>query len=559
MVEGAENSDGDVIPPLAEEWLQLRMSVPAVAPPVVLIGGGLPLRARRVLDEHSVTTVQQLLALDPQRLVENANVGWTSVAALLAKATESLAALSINSEAPDFVQLVDVVLRALPIRAREVVVGRFEEHARSAELARRIEVSRERVRQIEEKFVQRVRRESVRHRSLSEDLLDDQLVDFSELTKGRQQPDHAPGLYVAVARAVICDGDSYVDVERFYKTRVDVLVKAIRNRDDFLSASFLVADIKETVSELAPALGELGDVDIRKRVIAALRSREVAGRLIGPKPQVGRLIRALLRSVGGTSSLDYLVSRLASVLAAYGEVSYFDIVRLRGKLVMMPDVHLVNEQTATLNLPDDSLLKAWLDRAVEAICEADRPYSIVRFLDENEDAPFDEYGLASLLRSDSRVAQLGRRLYSSAAWEVESPIRVAALIQAALVEAGAPMTRRELREYVRFRRDLVCGQMENYFHRVPGLISYTTDLVGLWPMTRDVMLRLLRREPCVVSLLGALETQDPMHYSKLWLGPGDEPDLTLAEQAQLLAAAKGWRTAFAELQASGVFFGIREG
>ena len=123
MVETTHDPDDEVLPPLADKWIQLRKSLSLVGDPIVLLGEGLPLRARRVLYDHSVTTVQQLLALDPQEIIANTNVGWASVAALLAKAAASMEATSGASETPDFVQLVDVVLDALPTLARDVVIG----------------------------------------------------------------------------------------------------------------------------------------------------------------------------------------------------------------------------------------------------------------------------------------------------------------------------------------------------------------------------------------------------------------------------------------------------
>src|SRR6185369_12791662 len=124
--------------------------------------------------------------------------------------------------------------------------------------------------------------------------------------------------------------------------------------------------------------------------------------------------------------------------------------------------------------------------------KAGKPYSLVRFLDDHEDAPFDAFGFASLLKSDERVVHIGRRLYAPAEYESEGPLRIAALIHEALQEAGVPMTRSELLAYVKERRDLISTQMEHYFRGVEGLVAYTSDIVGLVPLNRAVMLQMLK-------------------------------------------------------------------
>jgi hypothetical protein len=312
------------------------------------------------------------------------------------------------------------------------------------------------------------------------------------------------------------------------------------------------------VRNAAPPLSELSDDDLSMRIKAELRAREVGGRLLGRKPQVGRLLRALIRKAAGPMTVDLLVNQVRIVLAAYGEVSYLDNVRLRNKLFSMKDVHMLDEQTASLDVTDPAVAGHWADKAVAAILKAAKPYSIVRFLNEHADAPFDAFGLASLLKFDDRVAHIGRRLYAAADYEAEGPLHIAALVGEALCKARAPMTRSELLTYVKQRRDLIVTQMDHYLPRVSGIVMYTPDIVGLAQLDRHVMLQILKNEHCVLSLLRARDEQTPAHVSDLWLIADDEPNISPLEERAFVRASRKWTAALVDARWSGVFFGFKE-
>jgi hypothetical protein len=362
-----------------------------------------------------------------------------------------------------------------------------------------------------------------------------------------------------VARAVLTGGDSYVDVERYYASQLQLLVAEIRNDDEFILGRFAVQRAREMAKALTPALSELGDDTLWERLKTELRAHDTGGRLVGRKPQVGRIIRALLRTAKAPVSVALLVNHLRMVLGTYGEVSYFDSVRLRNKLFSMEDVHMHDEQTASLEMPEPAIAQKWLDTVVREIRKAGKPYSLVRFLDQYEDAPFDAFGFASLLKSDERVVHVGRRLYAPAEYEAEGPLRIAELIHEALQEAGVPMTRSELLDYVKKRRDLISTQMEHYFRGVPGLVAYTSDIVGLVPLDRAVMLQMLKREDCVASLIrDRSDGSTLLHISFLWLLADEEPDLSKEEEKTVLKASRKWKTVVVKDSASGLFFGSRE-
>lgn len=551
-------TDIDSLPALTVRWSRLRNHAQAIDSPVPFIAEGLPLRARRLLEATSAATVQELLALDPEELIERDNVGRTTLAALVARAEESLPPVTVALGAPDFVEVVDMILGGLAERARRIVIARFERHTRSIDVARDEKITRERVRQIEEKFVARVTSAAKRHKLLPEDVMSDGLVEFEELTSGGHDAREAPDLYVSLARAVLTGGDSYVDVERFYSGELQLLASEIRNDDEFILARLSIPRALEMARVLTPALSELGPDELWTRLKSELRATEAAGRLLGRKPQVGRIIRALLRSAEGPVAISLLVNQLRLTLASYGEPSYFDEVRLRNKLFSMEGVHLSDERTASLSVPDPTVARKWAELAVDQIRRAGKLYSLVRFLDQHEDAPFDAFGLASLLRSDDRVVHVGRRLYASADYEIEGSIRIAALIEAALKQTRKPMTRRELLSYVQDKRDVICTQIENYFARVPSIVLYTTDIAGLVPLDRDVMLEMLEREACVISLLRTRDDGRQISLAELWLPSDEEPDLTAGEEKAIVTAARRWKTARVSAETGGLFFSMKE-
>jgi hypothetical protein len=554
-----DSQQRETLDALALRWSTLRTHGETAGAPVPLIAEGLPLRARRLLDTISATTVQELLAFDPEDLIKRKNVGRHTVTALVARAEESLSPMSVDRGLPDFVEVVDMILKALPERAHGIIVSRFEAHTRSIDVARHEGISRERVRQIEEKLVKRVKTAIRRHRLPLENVLSDHVIEYAELSTGRHHARQAPGFYISLARAGLTGGDSYVDVERYYTAQLQLLTGEIRNDDRFILGSFALQQALEMAHGMTPALSELGNDRLLDRIKTELKAREIGARLIGRKPQVGRIIWALLRAAGAPMNIGLLVNQLRVVLGAYGEVSYFDATRLRTKLLSMEGVYMHDEQTVSLGTLDPQTARKWLDSAVAEIQKAGKPYSLIRFLDDHEDAPFDVFGLASLLRTDERVIHVGRRLYAPAGYRAGGPIHIAALISKVLHSAAVPMTRGELLSYVRERRDLISTQMEHYFRGVPGIVTYTADIVGLAPLDRDVMLRMLKRENCVASLLrNRMEGNEMVHVSSLWLIEGDEPNLSQREESAIKAVSRKWKSVVVKQEGSGLFFGWKE-
>src|SRR5688572_4426344 len=88
------------LPGLVVRWSHLRAHADSLGLPVPLIAEGLSLRARRVLDQISAVTVQELLAMDPEELVDRENVGRTTLAALVVRAQESLPPVTAEVTTP---------------------------------------------------------------------------------------------------------------------------------------------------------------------------------------------------------------------------------------------------------------------------------------------------------------------------------------------------------------------------------------------------------------------------------------------------------------------------
>ena len=136
-------------------------------------------------------------------------------------------------------------------------------------------------------------------------------------------------------------------------------------------------------------------------------------------------------------------------------------------------------------------------------------------------------------------------------------VRVATLIEEALQNHYGPMTRDELLRFIRRHRDLRCGQIDNYFARVPNLVRYTIDVVGLMPLSREVMLSILCSEACVTALLGGFKNSKPMYVGALWLLKDDTPEFTGEEEQLLLGAGREWQTVSVEIRAARLYYEMR--
>ncbi len=539
--------------PIVALWLQLRATGQTL-PAAPLFIGGLPERAKKVVVSNSAVTAQDILALDPEQLLTEKNLGRRSLEALLA---EIQRAFSPEAARLTFVELVDALLATTPECSSQIIRERFERNRTLLNISAEFGLTRERVRQIESKFLRTLKECVKRDGVLDESVLDDGFIEPSELGKTDTVGTRASGFYVALARAAIGGGRSAAATRQYYNAQLDLLSDEIRGSDDYLTGSFAAGRVWTIAQQCAPSLAELPRDQLLRLIAKRTRSLDTGGVLLGAKPAVGRLIRALIRKAGGTCSVALLVEQLGSVLASYGESSYFDTVRMRGKLALMADIHMLDEYTATIQAPNESVINVWIPKVVAEILAARRPYSILRFLETNEEAPFDAFALASMLRSQAAICHVGRRLYTAANLS-ESNLRTWQLILQALEHKDAPMTRGELLAYVRTRRDLQHGQIENYFDRVPGLVRYTRDIVGLSPLTRGVMIQILSDEGTVLSLLRLRRASAPIHVSDLWLLENEPPDFLLAEEEAVMAAARSWSIARAEQRSGGLFFSVGE-
>src|SRR5690348_4091872 len=108
-----DSLSGVGLPVLVDRWSRLREHAAQLHSPVPLVADGLPLRARRLVDDTAALTVQELLAMNPEELIRRDNVGRTTLAALVSRAEESLPPVTVDFEAPDFVEAVDGIVGTL--------------------------------------------------------------------------------------------------------------------------------------------------------------------------------------------------------------------------------------------------------------------------------------------------------------------------------------------------------------------------------------------------------------------------------------------------------------
>ena len=458
-----------------------------------------------------------------------------------------------NLCALDLVSIIDAWLPTLSGHARSVVNLRFEKQLRPIRVAEELGISRERVRQIEKKVMVKIR---LLTRNLESLAADCRTMDLHEFNSRVIAPEQSMHFYKLLARNALGSANAR-QVNRSIVKGLQVVINVVMQADTFILCKMTPSEVWETAVECAPACAELGRETVLQLVYDKLGIKTVGGVLIGRKPTINKIILALVRIANGPIHISLLARQLEMVLAEYEESAHHSLLRIRDKLSRMEKVHFIDQNTVSLELQNPAVARLWKDKAIDAISAAGKAYSLVSFRLENPSCPFDEFSLASMLRDDRKVRHIGRRLYATAQWEDEMDVRVATLIEEALQNHYGPMTRDELLRFIRRHRDLRCGQIDNYFARVPNLVRYTIDVVGLMPLSREVMLSILCSEACVTALLGSFKNSKPIYVGALWLLKDDTPEFTGEEEQLLLGAGREWQTVSVEIRAARLYYEMR--
>src|SRR5262249_26510746 len=146
-----------------------------------------------------------------------------------------------------------------------------------------------------------------------ENILDNDCIEYEELNFGQHAARDPKEFYISLARTVLLSAKSYVDTERYYSSEIENVVTEIRGDSDFILGRFTMEQALEIIETIAPSLAELPREHVWQRIKTAL-GIELAGRLIGRKPQIGRIIRAILRDAAGPVSIAFLVDKLRVIL-----------------------------------------------------------------------------------------------------------------------------------------------------------------------------------------------------------------------------------------------------
>lgn len=523
-------------------WGGLPLPGPPAADdaPICLIG--LPKRARDILEGEACTTVGDVLALDPASLLERRNIGRGTLEAIAAALVSAGPLESLDSAVDalpgptSFVAIVDRWAGGLREVRRRVLVSRFLEHLTLQETAEGLGLSRERVRQIEGTLLDGAR-DACRGAGWEEaSILDDGLIEFSELSEGEGAPPLFDArLYVTLARAVLLSARRLREIESFYASELDVLADDLADSIAALAGTLDASAIRRRAAELTPAVLELSD----KMLVAEIRKRVGAPAFTG-RPKVRSLVEAVVRQHRGSLSFVALQQRLGMLLAASGRPPLPDEV-IRATVVRSDDLRLSDGGSLVeLKRPPSASDLEWNERAVSFVLGQSRPASLKVFLAKHPDCSADERSLAELLNADSRVERVGRRLYASAAASRRGPIRVAEIVRRALRSEERAWTYDELLAHVRSRRDLISPQIDSYMNRIAGLIRYSKRCVGFVSIDRALMLQLLANETFVLDRLDGM-ARESATVEDLWLdAAGDDDRLSPDERGAIVNQADSW-------------------
>jgi len=548
---------------LLPAWAALRKLIAVKGLDSVPFGkAGLPTRANWVFDKLRVDTMGALVAYDLEDLLHVSNVGLTTAAAIVQKAA-FLAGLTAAELGPDtadhvaepeaaqgltardgqlgaapasFVHIVDHLFGAMKGTASEIVQLRFLEHLTLQECGDRLNLSRERIRQVENQVLARLADRCSDAGWKGASILDDGFIEFAELQGDATSHSLAPGLYVTLARATLLKAQTFRQLEAFYGRELHVLIDDLGDSPSALAGILTDREIHQRATELTPALLEWP----RERLVGRARKElGVAGK--GGRARILPLLRVLVRRAGGEMSVMALRQKLAALLAAGGSTKVVGDSTIRALVLRSREFYIRDRFTVARLEPESETRRAWVERAVAFILRNDRPTSLLRFLEENRNCDVDEFALASVLNLDLRVERVGRRLYCPVNGNFERPIRVVDILRQALESAPRPWTHGELLTYVRDRRDLKSHQIEHYLPRIQGLVSYSAHCVGLKPVSRAVMIQLFCTEEFVLDRL--VPWRSAASLEDLWLDEaGDDDRLSTAEIQMILNASSGWRS-----------------
>lgn len=530
---------------LADRWERAhRLVSQAGLASTAFTRSGLPKRARSLLDDSGLSTVGAILALDLRHLRQRPNIGTGTLDAILRR-IESLCPGDSGSEpqaSVSFVAMVDHLLTRTKAIERDVVLFRFRAHLTLRECGERLGVTRERIRQLERRFLTTLV-ESCRDAGWAPaSILEDGFIEFSELC-GRDPSDPAfsTGLYVTLARAVLLGVTGSRQLDAFYRREFEVLLDDLGDSRSALAGNLDDQEILQRAAALTPALLEWPPEKLVSRVRkATVRTPRLT------KPRTGRirllpLLRATIRDSGGEMSLAALRHRLNSALAAAGILRVLNDNKLRALVQRSRDFYMRDTRTIAPFEPELQDERGWVERAVKYILQNRRPTSLTTFLDQHPHCQVDVFTFAHLLNQDPRVERVGRRLYCAAG---NSPglVRVVDILLQALRSEPRPWSHSGLRDYVRQRRDLMSNQIEPYLARVPGLVRYSLRCVGLKPLSRTVMLQLLTTEQFILDRLSELARDSAATVEEIWLDEaGDDDRLTGDEAETIRDATTTWR------------------
>lgn len=452
-----------------------------------------------------------------------------------------------------FVAFVDNLMESEDRRNRDLILSRWLDGQTLEEVGTQFGLSRERVRQIERRFLRPICAAPSLCGMDIEAILEDDYIAMSELAEPEDVESYPPVFYQRLARVSFGFGPGYPAVQALYREHVKLVSDLLKTDTDYVLGNMTHESFTGIIFDLAPCLREMGAEAAINAVATRLNCRIVGDRVLPERFSFTNSLRALVKRSRGEVAISTVARQLGAVGARFGEFVDTDAARLRSRVRAMADLRITGVDSISAIPLDEGTASEWSDRFVAFAEAAQRPASVIRFLERHAECPFDREGLSEVLRSDDRISHVGRYLYSTDPDARNTALHVRNLVRVALESDRRPWTTPELLTFIRERRQLISPQIESSFESIAGLVRVGQWAVALQPLDESGKRCLIRNQHFLRRRLRELDTRSAVSISGLWPDAlGSPPELSKAEMDELQEQSLTW--AQVEVERDGTLF-----
>ncbi len=468
----------------------------------------------------------------------------------------------VGSDEPPatFPQAIDRWLEELDSVDKDIVIDKIALGATLEQVAKNNGLTRERVRQRMTRLRDYVVRGIAAYQIDLDAVLEDDLIEIEELggIDGAAQP---PSLYIRLVRFVLLPGNSSYGVDKIYKGALRDFGSALTDNPDWLLGKLTRDGVLRLASDFGGPLGEVDELDIVDGAPKYSRSMWTHDWRLVPRVFNSKaILRHFVRRAGGEHNAETLCLLLESVADLYGVDLEFDVPTIRRIVRGMDDLWLRPGDIVSERQLDAVVLEAWIDQFVGFISEKGHPVSVASFLEEFPDAPFDVMAFTDALDRSEQCVKVGRFLYFNDDLGDKSELAISHLIREALELSDQPLTKHDILQFIRSKRDLRTSQLDGYFTRVKGLVSYGNYAFALGPIDRDGKISLIQNEGFVRARFKSFRGRLRVELGEFWPTElGHVPALSLEEAHSCVQEARAWKAFRLEFEESLVFRRERTG